>query len=630
MTGFSISQRPADTVLASLASCTRALVLTVPLALAACGGSSDSDSDTAAAPSGLNVGYGTKAYHFSWNAAPNATRYELFEDPDGAAGPQPEAQIGGAIAGVTYMHSLAAQMLHERVNASYRLRACGPGGCGAFTKLLTPDLSKAIGYFKASHSTRGSFGSQVALSGDGTTMAVAAISERSNANGINGDQTNDTLDNSGAVYVFTRSTPGSAWSQQAYIKASNNRGYSRAGYLPYGPYFGWSLALSANGSTLAVGAMFESSNAKGVNGDQGNTDTPGAGAVYVFTRNSSTWSQQAYIKASNTRAQAEYYFPEGSDAAYRDVLNPQYFGEAVALSASGDLLAVGASGEASNATGVNGNQASNSASRAGAVYTYTRSGAAWTHQAYLKASNTNAADGFGSGIALSADGSTLTASAPGEASQARGINGDQNDNTSPGSGAIYVFIQNSGSWAQQAYLKASIADMTEALGGVQALSSDGNTLAVAGKTVRMFVRSNGAWSQQAHLTPSNGIEYVQSVSLSADGNVLAMGMPEDSSNALGIGGNPGNNTTPRSGAVSVFQRSNGTWQPRAYVKASNPDANDRFGGSVSMSADGSSLAVGAAHEQSKATGIQGDQSDNSGPPHLGIAEASNFGAVYLY
>jgi hypothetical protein len=59
------------------------------------------------------VGYDTKAYQFSWSASPNATRYELFEDPDGAAGPQAEVQIGGSLNGTTYAHTFAALPLHE-------------------------------------------------------------------------------------------------------------------------------------------------------------------------------------------------------------------------------------------------------------------------------------------------------------------------------------------------------------------------------------------------------------------------------------------------------------------------------------------------------------------------------------
>ena len=82
-----------------------------------------------------------------------------------------------------------------------------------------------------------------------------------------------------------------AGSQQAYVKASNPQ--MSAG-------FGHAVALSADGSTLAVSAYWESSNAKGINGNQKDESIPQAGAAYVFTRRGTTWTQQAYIKASNT------------------------------------------------------------------------------------------------------------------------------------------------------------------------------------------------------------------------------------------------------------------------------------------------------------------------------------------
>src|SRR5689334_13496528 len=77
----------------------------------------------------------------------------------------------------------------------------------------------------------------------------------------------------------------------AYVKASNPG---------VGDEFGVRVALSADGSTMAVGAIFESSGATGVDGDQRDESAPASGAVYVFTRTGTTWSQQAYLKASNT------------------------------------------------------------------------------------------------------------------------------------------------------------------------------------------------------------------------------------------------------------------------------------------------------------------------------------------
>jgi hypothetical protein len=64
--------------------------------------------------------------------------------------------------------------------------------------------------------------------------------------------------------------------------------------------FGYSIALSTDGTTLAVGATGEGSLATGIDGDQADNSAPGAGAVYLFTRSSTGWSQQAYVKPSNT------------------------------------------------------------------------------------------------------------------------------------------------------------------------------------------------------------------------------------------------------------------------------------------------------------------------------------------
>ena len=82
---------------------------------------------------------------------------------------------------------------------------------------------------------------------------------------------------------------------------------------------------------------------------------------------------------------------------------------------------------------------------------------AWSHQAYLKASNTDVSDGFGTSVALSADGSILAVGAKLEDSAATGIDGDQADETADGAGAAYVLTRSGLTleWSQQAYLKAS-------------------------------------------------------------------------------------------------------------------------------------------------------------------------------
>jgi hypothetical protein len=142
------------------------------------------------------------------------------------------------------------------------------------------------------------------------------------------------------VYVFARTN--NAWSQQAYVKASNTG---------FGDHFGWKVALSGDGNTLAVGAYWEDSAATGVGGDQANNTATDSGAVYVFRRTNDAWSQRGYVKASNTGA-------------------IDNFGAGIALSTDGSTLAVVGQSEDSAAVGIGGDQANNAASNAGAVYLY--------------------------------------------------------------------------------------------------------------------------------------------------------------------------------------------------------------------------------------------------------------------
>ena len=164
-----------------------------------------------------------------------------------------------------------------------------------------------------------------------------------------------------------------------------------------------------------MGARLEDSSATGIDGDESDNGTADAGAVYVFVRSGTTWSQQAYVKASN---------PDMSDD----------FGFAVGL--SGDLLVVGANGEDSAATGLDGAQGDNTLSLAGAAYVFTRDGSTWAQQAYVKASNTGG-DAFG--VTVSVSGDTFAVGATLERSNATGVGGDQSNNDAPNAGAGYVF-----------------------------------------------------------------------------------------------------------------------------------------------------------------------------------------------
>ncbi|MBK8170644.1 MAG: hypothetical protein IPK60_09935 [Sandaracinaceae bacterium] len=99
--------------------------------------------------------------------------------------------------------------------------------------------------------------------------------------------------------------------------------------------------------------------------------------------------------------------------------------------------------------------------------------------------------------------------------------------------------------------------------------------------------------------------------MSANGDVIAAGAIVEDSSATGLGGDATDNSAADSGAAYLFVRTGGTWSQAAYVKASNTGAGDYFGSSVGLSGDGSTFAVGAERESSNATGIGGNQSDNS-------------------
>jgi cysteine-rich repeat protein len=394
--------------------------------------------------------------------------------------------------------------------------------------------------------------------------------------------------------------------QYAYGKASNTGAHD---------LFGNSVALA--GDTLAVAAPYEDSAAQGVGGEQTNEGATESGAVYVFRRTGTAWKQEAYLKASNT---------ETGD----------FFGTSVAL--SDDTLAVGASYEDSATQGVGGNQDDNSAISSGAVYVFRRTGTDWQQEAYLKASNTGGSDYFGHSLALS--GNTLAVGAWREASAAQGGQGDQDDNSAPGSGAVYVFRRTGTTWQQEAYLKASNTGAEDLFGFSVTLSGD--TLAVGAYVedsaaqgvdgnqadnsapdsgaVYVFRRTGITWQQEAYIKASNtGVGDLFGYAVALSGETLAVGACFEASAARGVGGNQADNGAPDSGAVYVFRRTGIAWQQEAYLKAINTDAGDEFGCSVALS--GETLAVGARFEASAARGVGGNQDDNAAP---------DSGAVYVF
>lgn len=442
-------------------------------------------------------------------------------------------------------------------------------------------------YIKASNAeAEDRFGESIAIDGD--TLVVGAYGEDSSASGQGGNQADNSVTDAGAVYVFTRS--GTTWSQEAYLKPP---------FPVANLTFGSNVAL--DGNTLVVAALGDGSGATGVNNEEFLQPEPFSGMVFVFTRSGTTWTQQAFIKASNT----ETY---------------DNFGHSIAI--DGDTLAVSAPQEDSAITG-GIDQTNNDAANSGAVYVFTRSGTTWAQQAFVKAPTAATGDNFGQSVAVAGD--TLVVGANMEAS---------------GAGAVHVFTRTGNAWSPQARLQASNAAANDNFGrrvdiagdtivagayleasassGINADESDDS--APNSGAAYVFTRSGVTWTQQAYLKASNGgptLFFGGSVAI--EGDLIVIGAPVESNSATGINGNQNAGTITYSGAAYVFGRVGTTWSQYAYIKASNPGVQDSFGAAVALSSD--TIVVGAYAEASAGQGVNANQNDDS---------ADRAGAVYVF
>jgi trimeric autotransporter adhesin len=556
----------------------------------------------------------------SWAQVPNVTGYRIMRDVDGQSG---FTQWGTELApSQTIRHIDLPVHLLDWVNSRYRVDACNAAGCTASEVFfLTPqDQRDATGFFKAINTGDNDvFGLSIALSGDGRRMAIGAPREDS---GSTGNPDDNSATDSGAVYTFARNAQN-LWDFEGYLKSTT---------LDASDWYGTSVALSYDGATLAVGALNDDSGATGIDGNALDASATDSGAVYVYHRENGGWARQAYVKASNTGADDDYGYSvslsgdgnllavgaphedsasTGVDGAQNDELannagavylytragstwsqshyvkasgsgGDRAFGHAVSVSRDGAAMAVGANGEDSAATGIDGNQADTSEPNAGAVYVFRAGNGTWTQEAYVKASRATTGVQFGLALALDADGTTLAVGGPAEGSGATGIDGNQDDASAAIAGAVYVFERSNGQWAQQAYIKASNTQSADLFGVALALSDDGN--------------------------------------------VLAVGAPGEDSNAVGIDGNQGDDSVGGAGAVYVFQRNATSWTQRSYVKGYGIGSNDNFGSAIALRADGETLAVGSRDDSN----AQGDGSGGWIQDRPDNDLSINSGAVFLF
>ncbi len=311
-----------------------------------------------------------------------------------------------------------------------------------------------------------------------------------------------------------------------------------------GDLFGQAVALS--GDTAVVGSYFD--------------DGPGGGlqgSAYVFVRNGTSWSQQAHLLAS--------------DAAALDLM-----GYSVAIDA--DTAVVGALLDDDSA-----------GADQGSAYVYVRSGAVWTQQDKLTASDAAAGDQFGYSAAVGGDTAVIGALL-------------DDDSAGADQGAAYVFVRSGGNWTEQAKLIPSDATAGDELGVAVAISGD---TAIVGTLLRdgpggtdqgaayVFVRSGAVWTEQATLLASDGAaDDLFGWAVAVDGDTAVVG-------ARGDDGPAGINQ----GSAYVFSRAGNLWTEQAKLTASDPAAGDVFGWSVALAGD--KIVVGAYQDDGPAGNSQG-------------------------
>jgi len=353
--------------------------------------------------------------------------------------------------------------------------------------------------------------------------------------------------------------------------------------------FGYSVALSADGTTALIGATratYDSS--KGL--------PSGPGAAYIFTNQSGVWTQTARLSASDGQ--------RGDELGY-----------SVALSSDGSTAVVGAPAAPYNATSTDG---------PGAVYVFVKPGTGWASGAEnAKLTTSSGASGgwFGGAVALSASGDTVLVGA----NQPRYV----------GPGAAYVYVRPSGGWstttASTATLNASDAASDDYFGYAVALSGDGanaligaNHKTVGGNVyegaVYLYTVSPGTWAtatpSEVKLSASDGTandQFGWSVAFSSDGTTALVGAPFKD-----IGGNSSQ------GAAYVYVKPGGGWTATtemAELTASDGAASDELGSAVALSSTGAVAFIAAYdYPNSKSAGYFFDR------PGTGWVTSATFAA----
>ncbi len=283
---------------------------------------------------------------------------------------------------------------------------------------------------------------------------------------------------SGATYIYRRSAAGT-WTREALIKANNRDSLDQFG-----------TAVSLEGNLLAVGASFEGSNQTTITplGSADNTRLE-SGAAYVYARNGTAWTQEAYIKAPNS---------ESGDR----------FGTSVSI--SNNRLAVGAPLEDSNAIGIaNVSSSDNSSPQSGAVYTFKKTGSSWSFENYIKYGAPLANTRFGQTVSLK--GNTLVVGVDeDDFSTGRIVNGGISfpATNSFESGSSLVYRLNGSAWVEDAYLKALNFRDNYTFGNRVSISGDTIAVSSISESSNQNFITNSASAPTNNTMSASGAVYV--------------------------------------------------------------------------------------------------------------------------
>ena len=348
------------------------------------------------------------------------------------------------------------------------------------------------------------FGHSVSLSGD---YAIVGAYNKNSA--------------TGAAYIYTRNASTWQWVGEQKIQASDKASSD---------YFGYSVSLS--GDYAIVGAYGE------------DTGGSAAGAVYIYTRNTSTgvWGDEQKIQASDKA---------GSDS----------FGKSVSI--NGDYAIVGAYRKDSYT---------------GAAYIYTRNGTTWSEQQKIEASDKAVGDEFGWSISINSNYAIV------------GARHEDAGASDTREGAAYIYTRDAvtGVWGNEQKIEASDRASGDLFGWSVSLSGDYAIVGAYGKNsdtgaAYIFKRGGTTWSEIKILTASDKASsdnFGFSVSLSGDYVIVgAYGKNSDT------------------GAAYIFKRGGTTWSEIKILTASDKAASDQFGFSVSLNDTGHAF-VGAYGENS--------------------------------